>query len=85
MVIAYRVLTDCGILPNQQVTAEYQEPTPEDTGKKRFIADISGKVLFSGTNPFARDTAPAVEGLSESGVAERVASMKGELVPSSTN
>lgn len=46
--IAYRLLTDCGTVPNRQVTAGYQEPTPELTAEKKYIADFVETVMERG-------------------------------------
>ncbi len=45
---AYRLLTDCGTVPNRQVTAEYQEPTPELTAEKKYVAEFVETVMERG-------------------------------------
>jgi hypothetical protein len=45
---AYRLLTDCGTVPNRQVTAEYQEPTPALTAEKKYVAEFVETVMERG-------------------------------------
>jgi DNA polymerase elongation subunit (family B) len=45
---AYRLLTDCGTVPNRQVTAEYQEPSPELSNEQKYIAEFVETVMERG-------------------------------------
>jgi hypothetical protein len=45
---AYRLLIDCGTVPNRQVTAEYQEPSPELSNEQKYIAEFVETVMERG-------------------------------------